>query len=297
MKMDFVYVRTEDDLRLMGIHYAPEEKDVAVIAIHGMSGNIIENYFGHIIGKELSQNGIGFIFSHNRGYNHVNDIATSKLEEKGGYKTIRIGAVYEIFEDCLIDIDAWVAEVRKLGYKKIVLMGYSLGCNKVIFYFSQRKPKDVVGIILGSPPDMIGQVKPEYQPNRDELFNEAKKNVSNGEPRKILSNMLWGWYNLSSQTFLSLFTEGNKVDNLPVMRNPEEWPQLASINIPILAFMGEYDDIAIRRLSDDLDLIESKATGTLNFSQKIIPEASHVYDGQEDAVAQTILNWVKNLTT
>ncbi len=295
MSMNFVYTRT-NDLRLMGVHYEPESKNVAVLAIHGMSGNVVENYFCHVLGKNLSDNGIGFIYSHNRGYNHINDIATSQLQEKGGYKTVRIGVSYEIFDDCLIDIDSWIEEVKKLGYKNIVLMGHSLGCNKVIYYFSQRKQKNVIGVILASPPDMVGQLKPEYQPNKEELFNEAKENVKNGESRKLLSKMLWDWYNLSSQTFLSLFTEGNNADNLPVTRNPEEWLQLASINVPIIAFMGEYDDIAIRGLSEDLELIKSKATGTSNFTQTVIPKASHVYDGQEDIVAKVILNWVKNLS-
>ncbi len=185
--------------------------------------------------------------------------------------------------------------MKKLGYKKIILMGHSLGCNKVIYYFSQRKPKDVVGVILASPPDMVGQLKPEYQPDRDELYKEAKENVKNGEPRKLLSKMLWDWYNLSSQTFLSLFTEGNNSDNLPVMRNPGKWDQLASINVPIMAFMGEYDDIAIRGLSEDLELIKSKATKAPSFTQAKIPKASHVYDGQEEAVAKEILNWIKTL--
>lgn len=293
--MDFAYVRTKDDLRLMGVHYESQNKDIAVLAIHGMSGNVIEDYFCNVVGKMLAENGIGFIYSHNRGYNHINDIATSELQEKGGYKTVRIGVNYEIFEDCLLDIDAWVEETRKLGYKKIILLGHSLGCNKVIYYFSQRKPKDVLGVILASPPDMVGQLKPDYQPDRDELYKEAKENMKNGEPRKLLSKMLWDWYYLSSQTFLSLFTEGSNADNLPVMQNPEKWPQLASINVPILAFMGEYDDIAIRRLSEDLELIKSKATGTKEFTQTMISKASHVYDGQEKAVAEVILNWVKSL--
>lgn len=296
MKMDFQYVRTKDDLRLMGVHYEPKNKDIAVLAIHGMSGNVIENYFGHVIGKTLAENGIGFVFSHNRGYNHINDIATSQLQDKGGYKTVRIGVNYEIFEDCLLDIDAWIEEVKRLGYKRIILMGHSLGCNKVIYYCSQRKPKDVIGVILASPPDMVGQLKPDYQPNARELFEEAKENVAKGQPRKLLSSMLWDWYNLSSQTFLSLFTEDNNSDNLPVMRNPDEWTQLASISVPILAFMGEYDDIAIRRLSEDLDLIQKKAISCPNFTQRMIPKASHVYDGEEDAVTIEVLSWVKNVT-
>lgn len=293
MQMSFVYTRTADDLRLMGVHYEPEKKDVAILSIHGMSGNIIENKFQHVIGETVANDGVGFIASHNRGHNHIADIPTSKLQERGGYKYKRYGVVYEIFEDCLIDIDAWIEETKKLGYKKIILMGHSLGCNKVIYYMSQRKPKDVIGVILASPPDMIGQVKPEYQPDREEMLAEAKDYVANGEPRKLLTRMLWDYYNLSAQTFLSLFTPGNNADNLPVMQNPEVWPQLSSIKQPILAFMGEYDDIAIRRLEDDLLLIKNKATGATSFTEAMIPKASHTYDGQEEAVAEVITEWAQ----
>jgi pimeloyl-ACP methyl ester carboxylesterase len=292
MKMDFLYVRTKDDLRLQGVHYEPGVKETAVLLVHGMSGNIIENYFAHVLGQTLTKNDVGLVYSHNRGYGHINDIATSKLKEKGGYNTVRLGANFEVFEDCLMDIDAWINEVKRLGYKKIVLMGHSLGCNKIIYYFSQRKPKDVVGMILASPPDLIGQLKPEYQPDAKELLEEAQMNVKNGHPRKLLSKNLWDWFYLSGQTFLSLFTEGSNSDNLPIMRNPDKWNQLASLTVPILAFMGEYDDIAIRHLSEDLNLIKKRAVGTSSFTQKLILKASHTYDGQEEVVASEVLNWI-----
>lgn len=294
--MNYLYVRTKDDLRLQGIHYEAENRQTCVLFIHGMSGNSIENYFAHVLGESLSQNGIGFIYSHNRGYNHINDIPTSQKIEKGGYKTKRIGAMYEIFTECLLDIDAWMEEVQSLGYKKIILMGHSLGCNKVIHYFSDKKPADVKAVILASPPDMTGLIKLEkYQKNSEELFQEARKNVAEGNPLKILSEKIWDWYNLSSQTFLSLFTENSEVDNLPVLRNPPSFPQLETINVPILSFMGEYDDIAIRTLEEDLDLIASKTKNCPSFTKKHITGANHTYDGAEETISDVILDWIRDL--
>lgn len=77
-KINLIYTWTKDNLRLPGIHYSPqsEEKDICVVGIHGMSGNILENYFANILGKTLANNGIGFLYGHNRGYNHINDITT-----------------------------------------------------------------------------------------------------------------------------------------------------------------------------------------------------------------------------
>lgn len=290
MNIDIEYVETEDGLRLQGIHYETDKKEVCVLVVHGMSGNFIENYFANTLGKTLHTNGIGMIYGHNRGYNHINDILT-----KNG-KTKRIGATYERFSESVYDINAWIDKVEKLGYKKIVLMGHSLGCNKVIHYLDKKKPEDMAGVILASPPDMVGLFeKPEYQPNHKELLDEAKKNISEGSPRKLVSGMLWDWYNLSSQTYVDLSEEGGPVDNLPVLRNPKKFPELAKINVPILGIMGENDDIAIRSLEEDLNLIESKVEKCPSFTKKFIPDANHTYDNCEQQFSDEILRWIKKL--
>lgn len=290
---NLIYIWTADNLRLQGVHYEPSSKNLCVLFIHGMSGNIIENYFAHILGKTLAKNGIGFIYGHNRGYGHINDIATKEIKEDGGYKCIRIGGVYERFTECIYDIDSWLKECRRLGYKRIILLGHSLGCNKTIYYFSEKKPKDVVGVILASPPDMVGLFeKPEYQPNHKELFKEAKKNVKANKPRKLVSGIVWDWYQLSSQTYIDLSEREGPADNLPVLRNPEKFPQLATIDVPILGIMGENDDIAIRTLEKDLALIKSKAISCPSFTTKFIPKANHNYERQEQVFSNIVLNWI-----
>lgn len=292
--INILYIWTSDNLRLQGIQYGAKAKDICVLLVHGMSGNFTENYFGSILGETLTTRRIGFIYAHNRGYNHINDIATKEIKEDGGYKTIRIGAVYERFLESVNDINAWLNECQKLGYKRIILMGHSLGCNKVIHFYHNRKPKGVIGIILASPPDMVGLAKlPKYQTNYNELIKEAEKNVAERKPRRFLSSLLWEWYQLSSQTFLDLFQEKGPADNLPVLRNPEKFPELASIDIPILGVMGENDDIAIRTLREDLDLIASKAISCPSFTKRFIKRANHAYDRQEKQFANVIKAWIK----
>ena len=97
-QINILYVWTEDNLRLQGIHYDSNSRNKCVLFIHGMSGNFIENYFAHILGETLSNCNIDFIYSHNRGYNHINDIL--KKERDGSNKNIRIGAHYDRFKWC-----------------------------------------------------------------------------------------------------------------------------------------------------------------------------------------------------
>lgn len=59
--------------------------------------------------------------------------------------------------------------------------------------------------------------------------------------------------------------------------------------------MGERDDIAIRTLKEDLDLIASKAVGSPSFTKEFIKGANHTYDQQEGVFANVVTNWVKNL--
>lgn len=173
------------------------------------------------------------------------------------------------------------------------MLGHSLGCNKVIYYLSQNSDDDIAGVILASPPDMVGLVELErYQPDHHKLLKQAHELIEAGKPREILDGKIWDWFILSAQTYVSLFEESGAADNLPVLRNPETFEQLASIKQPILGIMGEHDDIEIRNLKDDIELIKSKATGTSDFQIAFIQGANHDYQNREDELSAVIARWV-----
>ena len=75
--MKLLHRYTKDGLNLLGCYWEenPElKKDCCVVFTHGMFDNILENTFAHVLGEELSENGYGFIFGHNRGYGVINNI-------------------------------------------------------------------------------------------------------------------------------------------------------------------------------------------------------------------------------
>jgi pimeloyl-ACP methyl ester carboxylesterase len=214
----------------------------------------------------------------------------------GGYKTVRIGVKYERFNDCVKDIDAWLKKAAEFGYSEVILLGHSLGGPKVVHYMYEKQPKNVTGIILVSPADIAGMgSSPSHQHNYKQLHDEAKECLAQRKPRQVLSGLIWDYYHLSAQTFLDFFTENGPADILPLFRNPKEFPQLASIAQPILCVMGEHDDIIIRSLSEDMDLLETKATHVKSFTKNIIPGANHTYDKKEKELSTEILKWIKTL--
>ena len=280
--MDIEFINnayTRDELRLPMIHFESNKKDICIICIHGMCGTIIDNYFATVWGKLLAKNDIGFIYEHNRGHSIENDI----VMKDGSFK--RCGCMYEIFEDCIYDIDLAIQTAKEKGYKRIILLGHSLGCNKVIYYY--KKHPNILGMILASAPDMIGShllIEPEYE----ELLKEAKENIDKNQPTKLLHKMIEDYMYMSSQTYYNWFHKNSNLNNLPIISNPKNWEQLETIDVPILTFSGSKDEDYYLHL----DLLKEKATNCKNFEYQIIENTGHTYQEKELETGTLILNWI-----
>ena len=254
-----------------------------MIFIHDMCTNFIDNYFAYIWGGYLNKRGIGFIYEHNRGHNIENDI----LKKDGSF--IRCGTMYEIFEDSIYDIDLAIETAKNLGYKRIILLGHSYGCNKVIYYYYKKIP-NILGIILASAPDMIG-IHYLLEPSYKELLKEAKANIENGEPNKLLSKEIEDYMYMSSKTYFNWYNEKTNLNNLPVISNSKHWNQFANINVPILTFSGSNEEDYYLKLN----LLKSNASKCENFKYNLIDDTNHFYNGKEEETANIIYEWINNL--
>ena len=257
MNIEFINnAYTVDGLMLPMVHFESKEKDICVICIHGMCGTIVDNYFATVWGKILSEKNVGFIYEHNRGHSIENDI------------------------------DLAILTAKDKGYKKIILLGHSYGCNKVIYYYYKKYP-NILGIILASAPDMIGShllVETDYK----ELLEEAKKNIDNNEPTKLLHKMIEDYMYMSSATYYNWYNENSNLNNLPVISNKEHWEQFETIEVPILTFSGSNEEDYYLQL----DLLKDKALNCKNFEYKIIEDAGHTYKNKELEVANLIFDWI-----
>lgn len=271
---------TEDGLKLPMIHFDSDVKDICVIMIHGMCGTIVDNYFATVWGEMLSKNNIGFIYEHNRGHSIENDI----VMKDGNFK--RCGCMYEIFEESIYDIDLSINTAKDLGYKRIILLGHSYGCNKIIYYYYKKYP-NILGIILASAPDMVGSHK-LVQKDYEELLIEAKKNIDNGEPTKLLHKMIEDYMYMSSQTYYNWFNENSNLDNLPVIENPNKWVQFENIDIPILTFSGSLEEDYYKHL----DLLKKKAINCNDFEYEYIDNTGHTYWNKEEEIGKLIQAWI-----
>lgn len=191
-----------------------------------------------------------------------------------------------MFEDCIYDINLAIQTAKEKGYKRIILLGHSLGCNKVIYYYYKKQP-NILGIILASAPDMIGShllIEPDYE----ELLKEAKENIDKNQPTKLLHKMIEDYMYMSSQTYYNWFHKNSNLNNLPIISNPKNWEQLETIDVPILTFSGSKDEDYYLHL----DLLKEKAAKCKNFEYQIIENTGHTYQEKELETGTLILNWI-----
>lgn len=297
--LEVVYTTTADDLRLQGMHYAPlTQTDTCVVFIHGQSGFFIESMYADVVGRVLAKNNIAFLYTHNRGYAHTNDIIRGKPKPDGGYEYSRQGSWYERFSKCKVDINAWISYAADLGYSRLIIAGHSLGGTKVIYWYFKTRPKNIEAVILASPADNVGLTVREFTPSQfDKLITEAYALVAKGHYNDLLSATFdEGWDHLSAQAFLEGRVPGSPADVLPLTNNPKQYPALASINVPLLVFFGDHDEINVHTVPEDLAIIKTKATNSPQVTTTIIKGANHMYHNQEENVAKVILNWLTQLT-
>ena len=147
---ELVSFTTKDNIVLHGFLLRSKTKsDKAVINVHGLEGTFYRSSYAKILSKKLSTNGFNYLSIEQRG--SYTAVGFRKKTKKIGYVTA--GGGFEIFEDCVYDIEAAVKFLKSMGIKKIFLEGHSTGCQKVAYYQYKKKDSSIKGIILAAPCD------------------------------------------------------------------------------------------------------------------------------------------------
>ena len=281
-----VKVETDDELVLHGLLTEPDNSSKAIIIhIHGSAGSFYWNDFFEPLTKSVIDLGVAYLSTDNRG--------TGVYElEKG---TVYHGVSLEKFEDCLLDINAWVEFALKRGYKKIILEGHSYGTEKIVYYMNKGKYADkIIGVMLFGFSDNVGtQIK--YEKNVGKSYRqEAKELNDKGEGWKLLKDYfgLAGEMPISAQTYLHGFTEDSENAMALPLRKGKNLTFFRKIKVPILGVIsddeaGEYTVIPIK---EAVKLLKSENKLAEVY---IIKDTDHGFTGKEKELAEIAAGFLK----
>ena len=204
------------------------------------------------------------------------------------------GNAFEIFEECVFDIDAWVQYARSLGYTEIVLQAHSFGPSKITYYISQKPAQDIHALIFISPVDMLGTTLAKN--NHREMLLEAEDSVKKGTQKNLLSRRLGGQLYISGQTYISLFGEHSKTNIFCYTKREHDWSDIRNIKIPVLALGGTKDEPieCLAKTEDAFSILKKELVHSPRFGSKIYQGAAHSFKGFDKEILRDVLEFLKN---
>ena len=294
--MEFVEFETEDGLTLPGLLYKAKGSKKVAIYIHGNgSSSIFYDESEHRdLPKELNNKEISFLKFNNRGAHII-----KKLNVKVGENVERkkFGCAYEKIKDCVLDIDAALKFLQKLGYTEFYLIGASTGANKICVY-NHYRPNNVFSkhILLCGGDDTGIYYSVLGKERFFSLLNESKEKINKRKGEELIKELLpdeifsyKGFYDIANPDgdyncfpFSEALNKA-KLSTKPVFR------YFKSIKKPSLVVYGENDEYAWGDISKVVDILRSHQP---SFDYRIIKGADHGFTEKKSELAKIISDWI-----
>jgi pimeloyl-ACP methyl ester carboxylesterase len=264
-----VALRTADGVLLDGLLYRPvaTPRLSAILLVHGFGGNFYEAYFP-LFGQTAREQG-------------YTTLALNMRDHDAGPKV-------SSFIDNEIDIAAGLAYLRKLGYSRFVLLGQSVGTNRVLYFQAASKDPTIAATILVSGPGNLFEWN-VWQFGRKKAqasVDEALALQAAGRERDL---MLVDLGPIGKALYTARY--------LLSLRGPEArsdpYQNIQKLKNPILILQGAADkliepDIATR--------LKRAASSSPKVDLIYIDGAGHSFGGQDTVIAQRILTWLEDVT-
>jgi pimeloyl-ACP methyl ester carboxylesterase len=280
IKERIVQVQSKDDVADAGALFTPPKdiaKPIAVIWIHGATVNFYSPTY-LAISRGLAKRDYTVITGNTR----MHDLGN--VEAWRGEKRIRGGTYWGIPSEQVRDIAAWIDFAEGLGYEHVVLVGHSAGANAVREYQAQTQDPRVAGVVLAS-----GDVRPDTRVPPAEWVSKAKQFIADGQPEELVQGPF-----LSAATFLDILNRPPGFKDFFGALSTDAG--VTRIQCPLLLLLGTEGDVGNEKdLEGIKSSIERLSTRPSRVDTALIQGADHMYDGQEDHVAQVVANWADTL--
>ncbi len=283
MHLQLVQTTTPDGLRLWGAltQSALTPADRLVICLHGVASNFYASTLMQSLSTALEQKGLDVLRVNTRGHDNICTIGSDDGAR-------RLGAAFEIVDDCRHDIAGWVKLASSRGYQDVILLGHSLGALKVI-YSQAHEPLDQVSAIVAiSPPRLSCQAFMEAETSSLflESLERARQRVDQGQDDELIEIRFPLPLQISARGYLDKYGPGERYNLLEF---------ISQIRSPLLVTFGslevERGSIAFAGLPEAIQhavAANPDWPGTID----VVQGADHHYSDRRDELADMLTQWL-----
>ena len=288
LAIDLVVTHTEDDQKWDGMIFKPGDdadprrKRLAVLVVHGSVGNYLTGV-PRRVSFGLAQAGFTVLSVNTRMAN---------------YGVIFGGG---LMHRTPLDIDAALAVLRRRGFRRIVLLGFSMGSTIVTHYQALRQPPDVVGVCtLAHPASLPAALRlrwdhfgadpgyeevservhhllaPDFEdPRRDRIFLVQR---ARGFGERPLDGEIW-----THRTWW--FARG------PRAPHAESRLRVGHVTVPLAIIQAGEDELVRESEGTELEAI-ARQGDCPSVLRETIPGADHVFTGLDEPLVEAVVSWL-----
>lgn len=280
MLVDLVQVTTRDGVRLDGMLQTSTATKAwpldGLCLIHGTGGNFYGSTLFDAIGSHCLERGCAVLRVNTRGHDGISNAVTTR----GGR---RLGAAYEIVDDCRHDLTAWIDFLKERAGPRVGLVGHSLGAVKAIYALAHEASMDVVCAVAVSPPRLSYSwfcQSPEGATFL-EAYQQAEQLVQGGRPNALIEVQLPLPFAITAAGYIEKYGPDERYNYLTLLK---------LVRCPLLITFGAIEvagNMAFRGAADAV--VEMRRA---NVSVATIPDADHFYANARAALIGQINGWI-----
>jgi hypothetical protein len=286
LAIDLVVAHTADGLRWDGMVFRPgrpsHRRRLAVLVVHGSVGNYVTG-----VPRRVSF-----------GLANAGFTVMSVNTRMANYGVIFGGG---LMHRTPLDLDAALGTLRRRGFRRIVLLGFSLGATMVTHYQALRRPPDVVGVCtLAHPASLPAALKLRWdhydsEPTYAEVADEAHRRLapdyeSPERDRIVVVRRARGFGDrpLDSEVWTYRtwwFSRG------PRAPHAESRLRIGSVTVPLALVQAGEDELV--RASEGRELEGLARHGDCpSVMRETIPGADHVFTGCDGELTEAVVSWL-----
>ena len=282
MLVDLMSTITSDGVNLDGAFFAPPDGEAmkgpvdAVLLIHGSSGNFYRPATKGMA-EDLRDQGYACLA--------LNSTARDTVwfnQADGEY----YGNAFEILDRSRLDLRAGIDYLWELGYRKIALLGHSMGAVRVAYYASTEPDDRVVAVMPISPVRLsysyylASEDAPEFQA----ILEKADQLEAEGKSQELMA---------VNFPISQMFSAAAYLDK----HGPAERYNLVTlapkIKVPMLAVAGSLEThTRLRDMAQDLAVA---AVNSPRAESVIIEGGNHSLNNCRAEASAAVLNWLASL--
>ena len=286
-------ITTKDGLLHQGIFSAPEKHGKkAILWMHGLSAAFYNDiHLYEAVANASEKEGWGFALFNNRGHDLIAGVRKYDGTPPNGYSYLQVGAGREVFEDCVLDVDAGVDFLVKKGFTEVVVVGHSTGANKACYYAGTQKNPHVIGVVLLGPiSDRLELSISAKKHQKDLLY--MHKLIKEGVGDELLFG--YHFFPITPNRYISLFEPGSAEDVFDYGDQKPKMTYFSKIKLPLFVVLAGNDEGADRPIEEIKRVFDAHATSK-QYKSVIIPGAVHKFHEKEKEVANVIVKWATSV--